>query len=48
LAESVDHLEKVVQALIELYKEERVKNWEMILREMMKELEGKKGNPNAK
>jgi hypothetical protein len=40
-------LEKAVEAFGELYKNERVKNWEMILQEMLKQYELKKGNENA-
>ena len=43
LEDAVNRLEKVVECLIELYREERVKNWEMILREMLRRGEGKKG-----
>ncbi len=35
LQDLTDRLEKVVECLIELYREERVKNWEMILKEML-------------
>ena len=41
LEDAVNRLEKVVECLIELYRSERVKNWELILQEMLKE---KKGN----
>jgi hypothetical protein len=37
-------LEKVLEALVALYSEERIKNWEMILQEMVKKEERKKGN----
>jgi hypothetical protein len=37
-------LERVVEVLIELYRTERVKNWEMILQKMMEKEERKKGN----
>lgn len=36
LENTVERLEKVVTALAELYGEERVKNWELILKEMLK------------
>jgi hypothetical protein len=42
LEEITERLEKVVQCLIALYREERVKNWEMILHEMLKRKEDKK------
>lgn len=41
-------LEKIVEVLVELYLKERVKNWELILREMLKKEEQKKGNWNGK
>jgi hypothetical protein len=46
LNDSVDRLEKIVVALIELYRAERVKNWEMILQKMLEKQLIKKGNPN--
>ena len=36
LEDAVLRLEKVVEALIELHRNERVKNWELILREMIR------------
>jgi len=40
LEDAVNRLEKVVECLVELYRSERVKNWELILKEMLrKELE---------
>lgn len=42
LEDSVNRLERVVEAMIELYRSERVKSWEMILQEMLKKEEGKK------
>lgn len=39
-----ERLEKVVECLIELYRSERVKNWELILQEMLKKEAYKKGN----
>lgn len=45
LEDSVNRLEKVVEALIELYRIERVKTWEMILHKMLERRE-KKGNRN--
>jgi hypothetical protein len=44
LEDSVNRLERVVEALIELYRTERVKNWEMILKKMLEKEERKKGN----
>lgn len=35
LEDAVNRLEKMVEALIQLYHEERVKNWQLILQEMM-------------
>lgn len=35
LSDCVERLEKVIGCLITLYHEERVKNWEMILKEML-------------
>ena len=43
LNDNVDRLEKVVKSLITLYDEERIKNWELILKEMLREEERKKG-----
>lgn len=43
LNDSVDRLERITEALIELYRVERVKNWEMILQKMLVKQE-KKGN----
>ncbi len=37
LEDAVNRLEKVVESMIELYREERVKSWEMILQGMLKE-----------
>lgn len=42
LSDCVNRLEKVVEILVALYHEERVKNWELILQEMLKREEGKK------
>jgi hypothetical protein len=42
-----EKLERAVVALEELYREERIKSWELILQEMMKQSELKKGNENA-
>ena len=39
-----EHLEEVVGCLVELYRSERVKNWELILQEMLKKELYKKGN----
>ncbi len=36
LEDAVLRLEKVVECLIELYQSERVKNWELILQEMLR------------
>jgi hypothetical protein len=38
-----ERLERAVVAFGELYKNERVKNWEMILQEMLKQEERKRG-----
>lgn len=46
LEDAVNRLEKIVEAMIELYRSERVKNWELILQGMLKE-QDKKGNRNA-
>jgi signal transduction histidine kinase len=46
LEDTVDRLEKIVESLLELYRSERVKNWELILKEMLKEQDTKKGNRN--
>jgi hypothetical protein len=43
LENTVTRLEKVVETLVQLYKEERVKNWEIILKEMLKKEELKRG-----
>ena len=49
LEDVVNRVERVVEVLIELYRSERVKNWEMILKEMvnqeMKKEEKEKRNP---
>jgi hypothetical protein len=42
LSDCVERLEKIVDLLIVLYREERVKNWELILQEMLKREEDKK------
>jgi hypothetical protein len=44
LQDAVNRLEKIVEALAEIYRGERVKSWEMILQGMLKEQERKKGN----
>jgi len=44
LEDAVIRLEKVVECLIELYRTERVKSWEMILQTMLKKEDQKKGN----
>jgi len=44
LQDAVNRLEKIVEALVELYRSERVKDWEMILQGMLKEQDRKKGN----
>jgi hypothetical protein len=46
LNDTVNRLKKIVEALILLHREERVKTWEMILQKMM-EQEQKKGNHNG-
>lgn len=38
-----DRLERIAEALIALYKEERVKNWTMILQAMLEKQETRKG-----
>jgi hypothetical protein len=47
LQDVVIRLEKIVEILVELYLKERVKNWELILREMLKKEELKKGNKDV-
>lgn len=47
LTDVVDRLERVLEAFIMLYHEERVKNWEMILQAMLRKREEKQGNRNA-
>ena len=42
LEEITERLEKVVECMIALYREERVKNWEMILHEMLEKEERQK------
>lgn len=42
LDDAVLRLEKVVECLIELYRTERVKNWELVLQKMLDQR--KKGN----
>ena len=44
LEDTVVRLEKIVEALILLHKEERVKSWTLILQEMLKKEAYKKGN----
>jgi len=44
LEDCVNRLEKCVECLAELYLKERVKNWELILQEMLKTQGFKKGN----
>jgi len=41
LEEITDRLEKAIRILVTLYHEERVKNWEMILNQMLKEQDRK-------
>jgi hypothetical protein len=48
LNDSVDRLERITEALIELYRVERVKNWEMILQEMLEKEETKKGSAGGR
>jgi len=45
MEDTVNRLEKIVECLLELYRGERVKNWEMIIKEMLKQ---EKANPNVK
>lgn len=40
-------LERAVVAFGELYRTERIKNWELILREMLKREEEKRGHDNG-
>lgn len=47
MEDAVNRLEKIVEALVELYRSERVKNWELILQGMLKEQDKKKGNWNG-
>jgi hypothetical protein len=42
-----ERLERAVAAFGELYKGERIKNWELILREMLKREENKRGHDNG-
>jgi len=44
LENAVVRLERVAEVLVELYFSERTKSWEMILKEMLKKEESKKGN----
>ncbi len=44
LSGAVERFEKILECFIALYREERVKTWEMILHAMLKEQERKKGN----
>jgi myosin-crossreactive antigen len=43
LENCVERLEKCIEALVLLHKEERVKNWELILKEMLEREGVKKG-----
>jgi hypothetical protein len=43
LEDCVERLEKCIEVLVLLYKEERVKGWELILKEMLEKKERKKG-----
>jgi hypothetical protein len=45
LADMVERLETIVKALVTLYHEERVKNWELILKEMLRREERKVRRP---
>jgi len=44
LSDAVSRLEKIAELFLLLYKEERVKSWEMILQKMLEKEERKKGN----
>lgn len=44
LQDAVCRLERIIEALILLYREERVKNWEMILRKMLEKNEQRRGD----
>jgi len=44
LANAVERLEKVLECFIVLYHEERVKSWGLILKELLRKEEIKKGN----
>jgi hypothetical protein len=46
LEDAVNRMEKIVECLAELYLKERVKNWEIILQQMVGKEERKKGNRN--
>jgi len=48
LEDAVNRLEKVVEALFELYHSERVKSWEMILRGISEKKERKPGGQMIK
>jgi len=47
LTSTVERLEKVVDTLVNLYREERVKTWELVLNEMAKDLDQKRGDKNG-
>jgi len=46
LEDSVSRIEKVLEGVIELYNTERVKNWELILKELVERKTAKYGNRN--
>ena len=46
LEDSVSRIEKVLEGFIELYNTERVKNWELILKELVERKTAKYGNRN--
>jgi hypothetical protein len=41
LTDAIERLEKIIECLIALYREERLKTWELVLREMMNRQEKK-------
>ena len=44
LNDNVEKLEKIVHTLVNLYHQERVKDWELILKQMMKDMDRKDGD----
>jgi len=47
LKDAINRLERTIEALAEIYRTERVKNWSGILDEMLRQRELKKGKPNV-